>query len=625
MTDVCLVQMPFASVEHPSIGLSLLQQGVHQAGFSCRVLYPNLSFAEKVGVRRYKLVDRCFTEDLVGEWVFSAAAFPEHSPDPEDFFQLVNIGFWENGREELLELREQALEFVEEVAEAVLQEKPKIVGCSSVFAQNCASLALLRVLKNKAPELVTVLGGANCEGVMGQTLARHFPFLDYVVSGEADLLFPELCKTVLTKETKEKLPHGVMTRIFNGNGLAPRAVIRELDKVPSPDFDDYFRALENSSLRAWIEPGLMVETSRGCWWGQKHHCTFCGLNGSGMGYRSKSPERVLDEFEQLYRRHQVTKFEVVDNIIDMKHLKTVLPVFAEQGAPYNIFYETKSNLKRGQMKLLAESGVRWIQPGIESMHSEVLKLMDKGSTAMINVCLLKWAREFGVRLSWNFLCEFPGEKDEWYQEMAEWLPLISHLQPPGGLHSVRFDRFSPYHNQPEKYGIEIEPFETYAQVYPLPSSELKNIAYFFKGLGRRSEYSDRPGLRALKNVVESWKKSFWSSLPAILSAKDKGDCVELLDTRPVALSRRTVLKGLQADLVRHTHTPQSQSGLCRCVGKEWDLIEQAVQQLVEEKVLLHLDGKYVNLVVEGRLPSLPTSRDFPGGVLYDNPIVPVLC
>ncbi len=36
------------------------------------------------------------------------------------------------------------------------------------------------------------------------------------------------------------------------------------------------------------------ETSRGCWWGQKKHCTFCGLNPLGMNYRAKSPERAVE-------------------------------------------------------------------------------------------------------------------------------------------------------------------------------------------------------------------------------------------------------------------------------------------------------------------------------------------
>jgi hypothetical protein len=66
------------------------------------------------------------------------------------------------------------------------------------------------------------------------------------------------------------------------------------------------------------------------------------------------------------------------------------------------------------------AGVTWVQPGIESLHSGVLKLMDKG------VQLLKWSRELGRRLSWSILWGFPGKKDDWYTDMAGWLPALEH-------------------------------------------------------------------------------------------------------------------------------------------------------------------------------------------------------
>ena len=75
-----------------------------------------------------------------------------------------------------------------------------------------------------------------------------------------------------------------------------------LAELPIPDYDDYFEELQGSLYRAAILPGLPVEMSRGCWWGQKSHCTFCGLNGGGMNYRSKAPEQVLEEIDALVDR-----------------------------------------------------------------------------------------------------------------------------------------------------------------------------------------------------------------------------------------------------------------------------------------------------------------------------------
>src|SRR5207237_5488138 len=82
-----------------------------------------------------------------------------------------------------------------------------------------------------------------------------------------------------------------------------RPVVHNLDDTSIPDYDEFFDALNGSPVRDYVEPGLLVETSRGCWWGAKHHCTFCGLNGSGIVYRSKSPQRTLTEIEQLTERY----------------------------------------------------------------------------------------------------------------------------------------------------------------------------------------------------------------------------------------------------------------------------------------------------------------------------------
>jgi magnesium-protoporphyrin IX monomethyl ester (oxidative) cyclase len=63
---------------------------------------------------------------------------------------------------------------------------------------------------------------------------------------------------------------------------------QDLDGLPYPTFDDYFAQLRTTSFAKRVLPALVMETSRGCWWGAKHHCTFCGLNAEGMAFRSKS-------------------------------------------------------------------------------------------------------------------------------------------------------------------------------------------------------------------------------------------------------------------------------------------------------------------------------------------------
>jgi ribosomal peptide maturation radical SAM protein 1 len=364
-SDVCLLSMPFPPLNQPSMALGLLKAAVREADISVSTLYPCVWFAEEVGLDVYVFISDSKQEFLAGEWAFAGAAFPDFRPDHEAYLDAVlsaavsrgllrRSGFDSDPRAALWKAREAAPAFVEKVALRVLEKRPKIVGCTSTFMQHCASIAVLRKIRELDPEVVTVIGGANCEGPMGMAARKCFPWLDFVVSGEADHLFPDLCRKILASGKNipaQDLPLGVIGGKNPGlifNAEAPRASVQQMDRTPTPDFDDYFSALRLSPLRDFISPGLAMETSRGCWWGKVHHCTFCGLNGGNMAFRSKSSDRVVSELKELSGKYGIRKFNIVDNILDLSYIQTVLPRLAA-GEPYTLFFETKANLKRDQL------------------------------------------------------------------------------------------------------------------------------------------------------------------------------------------------------------------------------------------------------------------------------------
>ncbi|SFT47989.1 hypothetical protein SAMN04487904_102397 [Actinopolyspora lacussalsi subsp. righensis] len=61
--------------------------------------------------------------------------------------------------------------------------------------------------------------------------------------------------------------------------------------VLNADPDFFYRSVASNRL----EPKLVLEGSSGCWWGEKHHYTCCGLNGSFMNSPGKAPERFHEE------------------------------------------------------------------------------------------------------------------------------------------------------------------------------------------------------------------------------------------------------------------------------------------------------------------------------------------
>lgn len=643
MADVYLVNMPYVALQRPSVALGLLAAILERDGISTEVRYANLDFANRNLWARTGLFDETPPQECLGDWTFASAAFPEHQRDIEPFLEIASTRFSNKGvskdrlREILLEIRSEAERFVDDLAHEIADLKPRIVGCTSTFQQHVSSLALLRRLRQIAPEITTMLGGANCETSMGLTTHRSFDWVDYVVSGEADGLITDLCRQALTYGgaiPKEKLPVGVFgpahrTSGYPANEHLPRAITNNLEQFPTPIYDSYFQTLERMPYRHEILPALSMETSRGCWWGQKMHCTFCGLNGNGMAFRSRPTEQVLAELDNLSARYGRENFEIVDNIIDMKYFQTLLPELAAKGGPYKLFYEVKSNLTRDQVVMLRDAGVTWVQPGIESLHSEVLKLMKKGVRASTNVQLLKWCRELGIRLSWSILFRFPLEKDDWYAEMAEWLPLICHLQAPCSYNPVRIDRYSPYHNTPEEFGLKLLPGLMYQHIYPVSDQDLKDLVYFFNYEGEpdyrqwsfKNEHSLTPGIDAVGRYIEQWQKLFWDEL-RLLCMDEEGDEIRLLDTRPCASERSFRLQGIDRQVyLLCDHAPSAAAlpkQLRERFGEEVspESLTASIARLKERKILLELDQRLISLAVRGDPPTLPKMRDFPGGFAF---------
>jgi ribosomal peptide maturation radical SAM protein 1 len=557
MSEVGLVFMPFGHTFSPSLALGLLKAGLTAGGVSVRVHYFSIGFAERIGQHFYSGIatySRPSHRHLVGEWIFAQALFGPPPGGDRPYLDEV-LGRRNRHSSEapvslamvrrILDAREQAGAFLDECLERVLVEKPRVVGFTSSFHQHVPSLALAKRLKQARPECVIVMGGANCEGPMGAETARQFPFVDAVVSGEGDIVFPDLVRRVREGRPLEGLP-GVFTPKSAAAALATGArvtapMVQDMDGLPIPDFSDYFEQFARSRYAKDWQPGLFFESSRGCWWGERMHCTFCGLNGTTMSYRSKSQARAIAELTALTERHPGCDVQVTDNILDLAYFKEFVPRLGELKPGLDLFYETKANLRKDQVRLLRKAGITRVQPGIESLIDDVLKLMRKGVGALHNIQLLKWCKELGVKPHWNVLWGFPGEPEAEYERLARVVPHLRHLTPPRGFGPIRLDRFSPNFFDAERLGFQdVRPLPAYRHVYPFPEDVLGNLAYYFS-YGYREPRDVAGYVRTLARELRAWKRDRQSELLSVVS----GDALVLVDTRPRARAPLTVLRGVE--------------------------------------------------------------------------------
>lgn len=618
---IALIYMPWGAISRPSIAAGILKECAKQNSYSCDVHYLNIWFAQQIGIDLYTKISENYA--LLPEWFFSCELFGETGLGVlhNSWNDLSGAGSAEL-KNELAKMLEgsgigcedlshnSVRQFIERCVNEIDWSAYLAIGFSSNFAQNTACLLLAERIRRAHPKVKILFGGANLDSEMGFELLKGFECIDYVVHGEAEESFPRLLDNISSGNDYDPVP-GVSIR--KGTELVPGYMtaqpVQDLDKSPTPDYSDFFQQIERAGLHNKLRLAVQFESARGCWWGAKHHCTFCGLNGMGMAFRKKNPTRVYEELMSISGTYRCLTLNAVDNIMAMEYFTQLLPRLANSGIDFNLFYEVKANLTRNQMQAMRDAGVVRIQPGIESLSSRVLRLMRKGVTAIQNIQLLKWCHEFGINPSWNVLYGFPGETPEDYMDYPRIFRLLGHLCPPVGVVPVVFERFSPYHFEREKFGLKLQPQNFYSMIFPESRLDMERLAYYFDGAWEgKDEFFEY--IRPLPPLVDNWQRT-WKE-KSILCYYEKGpDFVTIHDNRCLkgeasVSTRRTTLSKLHSKAYIFCDEHRSFKAIHEMLTKEVrpDLTTEdcrvKLQQLVDAGLMFREEDRYLALAVHKR-------------------------
>jgi radical SAM superfamily enzyme YgiQ (UPF0313 family) len=531
---IAFAYLPFANLYMPSIGmtqLSAVTKMHFQEQISLDIHYLTIDFAHYLGLDLYDSIvtSAQHNNSGLGGWLFRQAAFPEAPDNAEEFYRRFYPWQDEQTRatRELIEEKRRGLDsFLLHLIAKYALDDAKIVGLSSMFHQNMACFALARKIKDINPDVITVMGGANCESPMGPAIVRHVDQIDFAFSGPALKSFPEFVQKALDGRLDEASAiSGIYASpryelAYAPIEIAPSLSLRgrasslpgnkqaldrqmlsesvmtleptlpthrhgthgeELDinvKIPL-DYEPFLNALETSFPNHQVEPVLTFETSRGCWWGEKAHCTFCGLNDLTIKSRTMRAENAIELFNALFQyAPRCTRFLCVDNILPKMFLRDVLPAI-NTPPDVSMLYEAKSDLDEESLQIMSRAGLRIIQPGIEALSNRALKLMQKGSTVFVNLRLLKNCLLYEVYPAWNILIGTPGEDEQIYEKYVRDIPLIVHLPPPTGVWPVEFHRFSPNFENAAALGLDLHPREFCELTYPFEEDILKDLIWNF--------------------------------------------------------------------------------------------------------------------------------------------------
>jgi ribosomal peptide maturation radical SAM protein 1 len=584
MNRIALISTPWPLFNRPSIQLGTLKASLLEALTHLEVeghhLY--LSTAAELGYDLYREISE---RTWLSEAAFAGLLYPERLEAVSRFWRRRTT------RRPLL----RALPFeelslrLEGISRRILDKQDWhryiLAGFSICFGQLISSLYFIQEVKRRAPSIPVVVGGSACAGEMGKRLLTTFSEIDFVVQGEGERPLGALAAALSAAQSPplSRIP-GLLTRSAPDaeNGLDQ---IPDLDALPVPDYTDYFTRLRALGPDKAFFPRLPMETSRGCWWrkgtGQTGKgCAFCNLNLQWRGYRTKSRERVTREIETLTGRHQILSLSFMDNILPPKGLEDLFRDIAHTGIDLRLFSEIRATTSRETLQLMGAAGMREVQVGIEALSTSLLKRLNKGTTALDNLAVMKHCETPGLpRLTGNLILYFPSSREEDVTETLANLEFAFPFRPMRGI-PFWLGYGSPVWQRPRDYRIRrVGNHPDYRHLFPARIlGQLKLMIQGYQGGVRRQQRLWKP----VREKLDQWRRHYGAlhQTPGsgpILSYQDGRDFMIIRERRP------------GQDHMSHRLTGSSRQVYLFCdMGKSISEIRQRFPKFSEDQLLSFL-------------------------------------
>jgi len=299
----------------------------------------------------------------------------------------------------------------EKVSKIASKLDPKVVGITATTSTIKNALEYSNVVKKVLPDSLIVIGGPHTTFMPQETL-QNSKSLDAVVMGEGEKTMVEL------GEKYSDLKNGKLDDIKgiayhdlkNGNIKLnpPRPLIKDLDTIPFParhlvPFESYGTTKNHSSD---------MITSRGC----VYSCGYCSSSLiMGKKFRSRSPENVVNEIEQLVDNYNIKDIAFMDDtfMLNRNRANSIADEIRNRGLDIGFVASSRVDMvNKNIINKLKIAGLSTIYYGVESGSQRVLDLMKKGITLKQAEDAVKVAKDVGVEILTSFILGFPGETSE---------------------------------------------------------------------------------------------------------------------------------------------------------------------------------------------------------------------
>ena len=297
---------------------------------------------------------------------------------------------------------------------------PDVIGVSVRNIDNSDAIALrhytpeardvLRALRKATPKAQIVAGGA-AFGVAPEALFRDLE-VDYAVAGDGERASVALINALSSGTQIGSMPGLVRDR--NGTVVfTPPGEDADLDSLPRP------------SLHRWVDLAryerhgatIPIQTKRGC----VYRCVYCTYrNVEGWGYRTRDPELVADEIEELKVKAGIHHFDFVDSTFNSPpgHAVQVCEAITRRnlGVRLDTTNFTPATASPELLGAMKAAGFRTLGISAESASDAVLEKLQKGFTAAKVREVADRVESYGIRTLWIFLVGGPGETRQSLEE-----------------------------------------------------------------------------------------------------------------------------------------------------------------------------------------------------------------
>lgn len=268
-----------------------------------------------------------------------------------------------------------------------------------------------------------VAGGWHCTLFPEQMAACDQ--IDYVVASEGEQHILTIAKKIESGEPA-------------GSKISRKEMLN-LETLPMPDYEidpcleKFITNYLTDKLSQYVKQPmrwLPYESSRGC----PSHCTFCiNVVTENTRYRKKSAVKVIDELENIVRKHKLTHLKIIDDnfFVDIKRVRAVCEGIIQRGLDITwdgecrCDYFNDTMLNDETLSLCRRSGLIQLTLGIESGSPHTLKLMKKGITPEQAENAVRKCNEYGIIARSSFILEIPGEGID---DIKQTISLINRLR-----------------------------------------------------------------------------------------------------------------------------------------------------------------------------------------------------